>query len=98
MTPDELMIQRSEIGAKYADLVRQVIDARIELMALDHITSSPIAHRHNESGFVGDTNELPRLLSHAAFAPFSPYAGRRLSAEIDNRIAELAASLRAPAA
>ena len=95
MTADEMMISRSALGVRYAGMVHELLAARVELMALDHVTSSPIAHRHNESGFVGDTNELPRLLSHAVFGP---HVSHRLTAEIEKRVSELAASLRANAA
>jgi hypothetical protein len=95
MTPDEMMTERADVGARYDRLVAELLQVRVELQAIDHVTSSPIAHRHNQSGFVGDVNELPRLLSHAVF---SPYVGRRLSAEVEQRVSKLAASLRSNAA
>jgi hypothetical protein len=96
VTVDDLMVQRTALGAHYADLVRQLVDTRVELAALDHVTSSPIAgNRHGDAGFVGDMNEMPRMLSHSKF---SPYISRRLSTEINERVAELAESLRTVAA
>jgi len=92
ITVDELLNQRAEVGARYKALVRELLDARIELAALDHVLASPIAgHRNGDVGFVGDVNELPRSLAHGRFCPFSSYA--LPSVKINARITQLAESL-----
>ena len=95
MTVGELMAQRAAVGARYADLVRELIKARIELMALGHVLGSPIGGGHYDPGFAGDIRELPRLLSHSLF---SPYGSRQLSAEVNARVTQLAESLSTAAA
>jgi hypothetical protein len=91
MTKDELQAERAAVGARYADLARELMETRVELTALDHILGSPIAGGHFQGEFTGDINDLPMMLAHPVF---SPYRSRRLSGQVNDRVTELAENIK----